>query len=1162
MSQQQTVLRVQTSIPHLTITGATQYLNLDLYSDIPIKINKSFAELQDISKKNTDFSVNLSLPGSKKNNRFFESFFNVDAQSLYFFSNKKTLCNVLIDNESVFNGYMRLNKVNVLDSKVEYDVTLFSSIANLFGDIGNNLLKDLDFDDSEYTFNHIFELYNAVEPYQDEATNFGLNQEAPYLYFYPIVHNGYEYSGSTINLSGGTTNEQTRFYTSTGPISGFTGSTQMYAAGVQHYRINTPGEGIYDNQLKPALSMWGILKLIFKTYGYSITSDFMNTPWMKTLYMYGYFSSSATKFSYTLNTIEFLPKEGVELIYSGSTTPNSQLLIIICKRGTGVPCYCSETINYGFANMFPYSEYGSIPTGLSGATITAVEGFDFGFPVDGVPVADLSTLRYLPKAVGSPVIFQENDPVNFSLVVDQNIKQIDIISSIAKKFNLVFIPDPNNPFNIIIEPYSYYIGTGDVHDWTTKLSYDKGFSVEPALNFIESNLIFTDSEDGDYGNKEFKDREKQVYGTQLFYGPTDFKSQTGTTQTIFSPEVLRQWDTKDQSNSGQIKLPLGINYVGSSTIEEIGGNTQTFYAYKGIKTKPKLFWFLACHNMFLDTLGEVYQYNTGYSTYLINVNSSDDATGLALLTAPIISHTMPMGMKDSDKINNDSACLLFSSEFPVDIGVQTYNTYTENDAYNLFYENRISNLYNSNTRFVNGYFDLKYSDIINLQPKDIIKIQEQYFYVNKILEYNLVNRELTRVELVQTNLNPQTYPTRYFKYQYCDQTGYCFKIKTDFTNPNLRDTNFGWSVYYDQMIGTFTGATAPSGFTSCLLDVRTGVGSYYNPFTISEITEDQYNNGGCYDYSCDTMLDHVWNYVNPVFPNTVYAFGLGLPSFWINSGGTFTGLNLFTDCAEFNTTRITYGITTGSSIYYGVSPCIVTPTPTPAGPTPTPSPTPIPFPVSGSLFYYDPGNISSYPGSGSVLYDLSGNGRNANINTGITWVSGSAAYFDLNGNDNNSITGTTLSMSPISWSMWMAIYRNNPQNYDGFMTEGSTDPITNGLYQLESTNRLDLRYHDGQQFIETGSGTLTTGSWNFIAGSIGDERIRSVYKSGSVSFVSSSLTPATSSFNEPIYLGEDKITGQDRTMNGRIGPALMYDRKLSTSEITQINDYFKTRYGI
>jgi len=57
MSNQQTVLRVETNIPHETISGATQFTTLDLYGDIPIKINKSIAEIQDISKRNSDLSI-------------------------------------------------------------------------------------------------------------------------------------------------------------------------------------------------------------------------------------------------------------------------------------------------------------------------------------------------------------------------------------------------------------------------------------------------------------------------------------------------------------------------------------------------------------------------------------------------------------------------------------------------------------------------------------------------------------------------------------------------------------------------------------------------------------------------------------------------------------------------------------------------------------------------------------------------------------------------------------------------------------------------------------------------------------------------------------------------------------------------------------------------
>ena len=126
--------------------------------------------------------------------------------------------------------------------------------------------------------------------------------------------------------------------------------------------------------------------------------------------------------------------------------------------------------------------------------------------------------------VGSDIAFVDGDFVDFSLVVDQNIKQIDIISSIAKKFNLVFIPDPDIPNQFIIEPYDFYVGTGDIYDWTPKLSYDKGFSVEPALNYVESTLLLTDADDNDEGNKQFTAQNNRIYGRNIVYNPTDFKS--------------------------------------------------------------------------------------------------------------------------------------------------------------------------------------------------------------------------------------------------------------------------------------------------------------------------------------------------------------------------------------------------------------------------------------------------------------------------------------------------------------------------------------------------------------------------------------------------------------------------------------------------------------
>ena len=915
MSQQQTVLRVLTNIPSIDVSGTFAYEFLDLYDDVPIKINKSVAELQDIAKKNSDYSIGLTLPGSKKNNRFFENFFNVDAVSLYFDASLRVPCSVLLNDEAYFVGYMRLNKVGVLNSKVEYSVTLYSEVGNLFGLIGNNLLKDLNFNDSEFHFNHTFDLANVSQ--QFDYTNFALDSEYPYPYFYPVVHNGYNYSGDTVIFSGNS--DQTRFYTSTnntaGLLSGYTTQAAAWSAGNQQFHINSPGQGLINNQLKPAINIWSLIKLMFKTYGYTIKSDFFNTPWMKSLYMYGYYSSESTKFSYKINNIQELPLSGVKVVFLEQ--PTGTINVIIVAGDSGIPCYSLSDITFtaSFTSGGPVS--GTIIAGSSGFTQNVGRTFSTG--TASVPRS--FNLKYFPVAVGDEVPYVDGDFVDFSVAMDQDIKQIDILASITKKFNLIFVPDSNVQNQLIIEPFDFFMGSGQIHDWTPKISYDKGFTVEPALNYVESTLYLSDLEDGDEGNKEFKTRNNRIYGRNIVYNPTDFKSQEKKIETIFGPELIRKWDKDGVNNIG---LPLGINYAASSQESISGTTSRVSWVYKGVKTKPKLFFWLGGFNPFLDTVGEVFNV-APFSTYSVYVSNSSATFYSQKDRVPVISHTMPMGLADVDKINNDSLSILFNSELPINIGVQTYNVYTENDSYNTFYKNRITNLYDKNTRFLTGNFDLKYSDIKNLFTEDIVKIQEQYFIVNKISEFNLTNRELTKVELLQYNVNPQTYPDRYFQYFYCDRPSTIYKFKTDFTNPNLRDTNYGWSVYYDNQVGSLTGST--TGFTSTFKDVQSPR-VVYVPYTMYEVSESTYNSSGI-DWSADSLIQDIYS-----LPGGPFEFSM--PTYWVNSGSTRTGANVFESCSQFTSFRNTYGILTGSSTYHGNLP---TPTTT-ATPMPTPSATP------------------------------------------------------------------------------------------------------------------------------------------------------------------------------------------------------------------------------
>ena len=926
MSQkQQTVLRVQNNVSGYTI----QYQVLDLFSSIPIKVTRSYADLTDISKKNSDTALNVILPGSKTNNAFFENFFDVDVQSFKFSAVNKALCQVLIDDEPYFTGYLRLNKIKIENSSVEYDCSLFSTVGNLFGDIGNNQLIDLNFDDPEYTFNHEFNTTNVINKWS--FSNFGINGEKPFTYIYPVVHNGYLYSGNTPNLSGGTLNSQTRLYTSSPILAGsYANTAAALAAGVRPFRINTPGQGILNNQLKPAISVWNLMHLLFKEYGYKIKSDFMNTPWMKTLYMYGYFSSNLTKFSYRLNSILTLPLSQVNISINPPTIGTTQFSVIVSQRGTGVPCFCDQDINYNYwryTGALLYREVATVPKFTSGTTVNIVTGTYFGTRgvASSAPIVPATSLRYLPVAINETVNFFPGDEVNFSLVIDQELKQIDFLSSIAKKFNLVFVPDPEVPNQIIIEPYSYFIGTGDIHDWTEKISYDTGFTVEPALNYIDSYLTFTDSEDGDYGNVQFKNRNtNRIYGQKFVPNPTDFKSTTGKTETSFSAEVFRQWDTPDQLPNGGIDFPLGINYAGSTNTSTGGLDNEVInYIYTGVKTKPKLMWFLQGSNLLAQYAATPITYDFALTarTYTISIGNVTTATGNTTtyvdpFNIPVMSNVMPIGVRDEFKRTNDSQSLLFQGEPTTDINPNTFNSYTYNDAYNSFYLNRVNNLYDPNTRFLKANFNLNLADYKNLKPQDIIKIKNQYFTWNTISNYNLINSELTEVELVQNNLNPNVYPTRYFRYSYCDNPALCYKIKTDFTNPNLLYTNFGWSILYDHNCGIIYGPNVqPSGFTSTVIYSVTGT-TYYVPYTMLEITETEYETGGCELYTCDSLMMNIYSGAEGD------AFGYRMPSFYYNSGFTRTGLNVFQNCAAFAGVAASIGVNIGSSTYFPEIDCI------------------------------------------------------------------------------------------------------------------------------------------------------------------------------------------------------------------------------------------------
>jgi hypothetical protein len=193
-----------------------------------------------------------------------------------------------------------------------------------------------------------------------------------------------------------------------------------------------------------------------------------------------------------------------------------------------------------------------------------------------------------------------------------------------------------------------------------------------------------------------------------------------------------------------------------------------------------------------------------------------------------------------------------------------------------------------------------------LKANDLIKINDQYFTWNQIKEYNLTNVELTQVELVQTNYNPQVYPDRYFKYVYCDNTGVTYNVKTNFTGAqSVQESLYYWSILYDYFIGVL-GGSGVTGYTSSFLN---STGSTV-PYSIREVTSTAYAAGGT-DWTLDPNKNQfIGQIIN--FPLDTW-YNQNNDVWLINDVGTEGTLNVFVDCAAFTTKATAMGITIGSS---------------------------------------------------------------------------------------------------------------------------------------------------------------------------------------------------------------------------------------------------------
>jgi hypothetical protein len=236
--------------------------------------------------------------------------------------------------------------------------------------------------------------------------------------------------------------------------------------------------------------------------------------------------------------------------------------------------------------------------------------------------------------------------------------------------------------------------------------------------------------------------------------------------------------------------------------------------------------------------------------------------------------------------------------------------------------------------------------------------------------------------------------------------------------------------------------------------------------------------------------------------------------------------------------------------------------------TPTPSSTPA-IPVTNNLvLYYDPSNTSSYPGSGTVINDLSGNGLNGTMSN-ITFTS---PYFSYNGSSSQVSVPDNALLEPESgsWTMESWFYVNSFSSASvvlGKFDDGGLSQDVSYSIRINTSGSIFAQFSNGAPatFVNSTGYTVSLNTWYqvvYVWTNSGIVKTLETFINGvSIGTVNHTFTSILNSTN-PLYLGSYNGGEFPQWFNGRTGISRLYNTALTSSQVLQNYNANKSKYGL
>ena len=404
----------------------------------------------------------------------------------------------------------------------------------------------------------------------------------------------------------------------------------------------------------------------------------------------------------------------------------------------------------------------------------------------------------------SPII-SPNETIPYNTVIPKNVKKKDFVSSIIKMFNLYVEPSKDRPNTLLIESRDDYYQSGTIKDWTRKLNTSSPIEEQILGETQNKKTIFKYKDDKDFYNTDYITTTGGIsYGEYNYYIDNDFTTGEKKIELIFSATPIVAIRVPNSANYTQLIIPKIVKAQQDQSQPFTDSNIRILTRkYSFTKTS----WTYGDYQ-FNSSAGPYNSYikltSTGFGNAIhsfrvgdyIRVAQSDGGTLKPMLQANFkvveIINTKTIVI-DIPFTEVGSGIAVGGVCYPMDglLGVEPGSTWslegtrfraypylghlndplnpvydlnfgqtvglyypqritTNNNLFNIYWENFINELSDRDSRIITAEFYLTPFDIADFKFSDNIFIRDQYFKVNKIINYDPTKEALVKIELIKS----------------------------------------------------------------------------------------------------------------------------------------------------------------------------------------------------------------------------------------------------------------------------------------------------------------------------------------------------------------------------------------------------------------------------